>query len=166
MTRKIKLPIITVLLIGLIFHSCSNREGSDIDKIVEDYYQTYNTRQEIEEFILFYDESIVLEDIINGDRIAGKEALRNFFDWGNPNFKSLDTINLMVNEKIIKDNKAVIKGYSARFQWGGTEFGFMHFTTILTFNESGKIIKQVDWINYPSNLVDYDTRKNSNRWIK
>ena len=41
----------------------------------------------------------------------------------------------------------------------------MHFTSILYFNESGKITKQIDWINYPNNLLDNNSRANSNRWL-
>ena len=29
----------------------------------------------------------------------------------------------------------------------------------------GKIVRQVDWINYPSSLFDYSNRQNSNLWI-
>jgi len=31
---------------------------------------------------------------------------------------------------------------------------------------SNYTIKQVDWINYSTDLVNYDERKNSNKWIK
>ena len=41
----------------------------------------------------------------------------------------------------------------------------MHFMSMLEFNKAGKIIKQKDWINYPQNLIDYNNRKNSNKWI-
>ena len=157
---------ILYLLAGLLFISCSTERNSDIEGIIEDFYQTYNKRQEFERFINFYDEKIVLEDIINGDRIVGKKELKSFFDWSNPNFKSLDSVNLVINEKIIHKNKSVVKGYFTRFKWNETEFEAMHFTTILTFNESGKIVKQVDWINYPSTLINYHERKNSNKWIK
>ena len=58
------------------------------------------------------------------------------------------------------------KGYFTPFKWGNAEFEAMYFTTLLNFNEQGKIIKQVDWINYPSTLVDYDNRKNANEWIQ
>jgi hypothetical protein len=62
-------------------------------------------------------------------------------------------------------NKVVTTGHFTAFKWGELEIEAMQFTSILTFNSSGKIIKQVDWINYPSYLVDYNNRKNSNKWI-
>ena len=90
----------------------------------------------------------------------------NFLDWENTKFKILDGNSLIIIEKIIKENKAIVSGYFTKFQWGEHEFESMHFTTILTFNDSDKIIKQVDWINYPTDLVNYNERKNSNDWIK
>ncbi len=158
--------ILSYLLIGLIFSSCASKEINNIEKTVEDYYKVFNKRQDLDRFMSFYDESIVLEDMINGDRIVGKEALRNFFDWDNSDFKNLSANSLIVSEKITQENKAVVKGYFTRFKWNQTEFEAMHFTTILTFDESGEIVKQVDWINYPSTLVDYNKRSNSNKWIK
>ena len=158
--------VITVLLFGLLFNACSIDKDSAIERIVDDYYKIYNKRQDIDKFIGFYDNDILLEDIINGDRIEGKSDLKIFLNWGNLNFKILESNSLKITEKIIKGNKAVVKGYFTKFQWGQIEFGPMHFTTILTFNDSNKIIKQVDWINYPTGLVNYDERKNSNEWIK
>jgi len=165
MNKRMKLPLILCLIIGLIFHSCSSKEDS-IDKVVEDYYKTFNKRQDFKKFLSFYDEEIILEDIINGDRIIGKKELNNFFDWNNPNFKSLDSNSLIIEDKIIHHNTCVVKGYFSRFQWEQSEFEAMHFTTIITFNKSKKIVRQVDWINYPSTLVNYNERKNSNEWIE
>jgi len=158
--------VFTLLLFGLLFNACSIDKDRTIERIVDDYYKTYNKRQDIDKFIGFYDNGILLEDIINGDRIEGKSDLRNFLNWENPNFKILESNSLRITEKIIKKNKAVVKGYFTKFQWGDNEFESMHFTTVLTFNDSDKIIKQVDWINYPTELINYDKKKNSNEWIK
>ena len=157
--------IFALLMFGMLFSACSIDKDRTTERLVDDYYKTYNKRQDIDKFIGFYDNDILLEDIINGDRIQGKSDLRKFLDWGNPNLKILEINSLIITEKIIKGNKAVVKGYFTKFQWEESEFESMHFTTILTFNDSDKIIKQVDWINYPTNLVNYDEKKNSNEWI-
>jgi hypothetical protein len=134
--------------------------------IVSDFYKVYAQRSNFEQFLSYYSEDAILEDIINGDKIEGKAALKSFFDWSNPNFKKNKVTTLVVSEQIIDGNKAVVKGYFTPFQWGTASFEAMHFTTILTFNAAGKIIKQVDWINYPANLIDYSKRKNANEWIE
>ncbi|UII80182.1 nuclear transport factor 2 family protein [Flagellimonas sp. CMM7] len=152
-----------VILITTI--SCTTNDN-DISKTIEQYYKTYQERDDFEKFLGFYDEKIVLEDIINADRIEGKKALEDFFDWNNPEYKKIAANALVIYEQTIDGNRAVTSGHFTEFLWGEQKFEAMHFVTILTFNQSGKIIKQVDWINYPSNLIDYTKRKNSNEWIK
>ena len=154
-----------LLFLSALFFSCDEARLSQTEILVTEFYSVYSERQDFEKFIEFYNEDIVLEDIITGERIEGKENLKSFFDWNNPDFELLEKTSLVVSDIIIDRKKAVIKGYFTKFSWGGYEFDAMHFTTLLTFNESGKIIHQVDWINYPSSLVDYSKRKNSNTWI-
>lgn len=160
-----KFSLILFFLLTLIISACTDRDVV-LDKLVEAYYKVYNERQDDQKILSFYDENIILEDIINGDRLVGRQAVGDFFDWGNPNFIRLDSNILVIEEKVIQNDRAVIKGYFSRFQWGSSEFGPMYFTTILTFNKSKKIIHQIDWINYPSTLVNYNNRKDSNAWIK
>ena len=162
----LNLSLLVLLLISMICLSCESKQNAPSKSITDAFYQTYKERKDFEKFIDFYDEQIVLEDMINGDRMEGKKALRTFFDWENPNFECLSAHTLEIEEKIIQANQAVVKGYFSAFRWGTTQFEAMHFTTILTFNEAGKIVKQVDWINYPATLVAYSQRKNSNEWIK
>lgn len=113
----------------------------------------------------FYDEAIVLEDIINGDSIVGIQQLGAFFNWNRPGLARTNPA-LIIEDQIIDGNKVVTKGYFTPFKWQGQLFEAMYFVTFLYFNEEGKIYKQVDWINYPKILVDYANRKNANQWIK
>ena len=158
--------LIAYLFFGMIFYSCSSPKSKHIEHIVEEYYKVYSERQDFEQFLGFYDEHMILEDIIFGERIIGKAAFRDFFDWENPNFQLLGDSCLIVSEQIIHGNQAITKGYFTPFRWGEYECEAMHFTSILTFNEDGKIVKHLDWINYPAGLIDYDKRKNANKWIK
>ncbi len=158
----------SILGITLIFFllSCSEQSKPNIEGVVTDYYRTYQERTDFQKFLSYYDENIVLEDMILGERKIGKKAFQEFFDWENPAFSLKDTSCLYITHQIIKANEVVTQGYFTPFRWGNQEFEAMQFTSLLTFNEERKIIKQVDWINYPSNLVNYETRKNSNTWIK
>ena len=112
-----------------------------------------------------YDEQMILEDIILGEKMEGKKAFANFFDWNNPNFSKADSLTLIIEEQLFYNNQVMTKGYFTPFNWGDSTFEAMQFTTILTFNDQDKIIKHVDWINYPNNLIDYNKRKNANDWI-
>lgn len=154
------------ILVLLLLNSCVFQQHSNQKELVNAFYSVYNQRKDIASFLAFYDDSIVIEDIINGDRIEGKENLRKFFDWGNPDFECLEPSYLVIREQVIDEDKAVVRGYFSRFRWGMLEFERMHFTTILTFNEQQKIIYQTDWINYPSELINCEDRKNANDWLK
>ncbi|MDC6367029.1 MULTISPECIES: nuclear transport factor 2 family protein [Flavobacteriaceae] len=153
----------SIVLFTFVF-GCSNPKN--IKSTVDAYYETYRYRKDFEQLLSFYDDEIILEDYINGDRIEGKKALQDFLDWDNPNFKMIEPFALEISDQLIDGNKVVTKGYFSKFQWGEYEFGPMQFVTILTFNRNGKIIHHEDWINYPSNLIDYNTRVDSNDWIK
>ncbi len=160
---KLNVWFYSYILIAIVSCTPNSHNTSDIAK---EYYKTYQERNDFEKFLSFYDDNIVLEDIVNADSIVGKKALKEFLDWNNPSFQKVGNEALVIYEQIIEDNKVVTRGYFTEFLWGETKLEAMHFVTILTFNESGKIIKHIDWINYPSNLIDYNKRKNSNNWIK
>ena len=138
-----KIEVISLKLvfcfIVLIFLSCSTNSGRpQISKIVDEYYSVYKERDDFQKFLNFYDEEVILEDIISGDKIVRKKSLSNFFDWENPSFIKIDTATLVISDQIIQDTKVVTKGYFTKFKWNETTFEAMHFTTILIFNESGK----------------------------
>ncbi len=163
--KRIRTAFGFILLVLLSACGSVSQENKIKDTVAE-YYEVYQKREDFQQFLDFYSEDIILEDIITGDRKVGKEAFSNFFDWDNPNFEKVDSVALIVTEQFIDGNNAVTKGYFTPFKWGELEFEAMHFTTILIFDESGKIIKHVDWLNYPNNLLDYAKRKNSNDWIR
>ena len=158
--------VFSILFVFLLCAACSPLTEQPLQQLTRDFYSVYSERKDLDQFLSYYAEDAVLEDIINGDRIEGKEALRVFFDWSNPGFKALAKNTLVVEDIITSQNQAVVKGYFTPFGWGEETFEAMYFTTILTFNDADKISKQVDWINYPASLVDYTNRKNANDWIQ
>lgn len=162
---KIK-SIIFLFSIALTIFSCAKKNDNNIRTIVQDYCETYQERSDFEKFLSFYDENIILEDIMLGEKKMGKKALTSFFNWDDPNFKKKEAKSCIISNQIIEGNQVVIKGYFTPFAWGEQVFNAMHFTSFLTFNKTRKIVKQVDWINYPSNLLDYGNRKDSNEWIQ
>lgn len=153
-------------MISIILTVCVGCQQQDTTETLQVFYKTYSDRKDFEAFMAYYDEDAVLEDMVNGDKIIGKKSLRQFFDWHNPEYKPLEDESVVVTSTVVEGNRAVATGFYGRFQWGSNQFGRMQFTTILTFNEAGKIIKHIDWINYPSSLVDYNNRKDSNKWLE
>jgi hypoxanthine phosphoribosyltransferase len=154
------------LLFNATLFNCTPRSEVNIKGITTEFYEVYKARKEHKRFIEFYSDSVVLEDMVNGDRVVGKQALEKFFDWSNTDFQLVGSEALVVKDIFVTGHVAVIYGYFTPFKWGETTFEAMHFSTQLDFDKEGKIVKQVDWINYPSTLLDYSKRKNSNAWIK
>lgn len=154
---------LSLIILGLL--SCAKPEHS-IRPLVNEYYQVYAQRSDFDYFLSFYADSMELKDYVAGEHITGKTAFEEFIDWNNPDFSLIDSVALVIDNLILDGNKCVATGYFTPFRWGENEFSAMHFTTILTFNNDGKIILHEDWINYPNTLLDYQTRKNSNLWIE
>ncbi len=153
-----------VLAGGLM--SCENKTDLQKRELLASYYQLYNQHQDLDAFMTFYDDNIKYQDIVTGEQVIGKTQLKQFFDWKNPHFTALDSTVLLVEKILVDKDQVVVSGHFTKFEWAGQPYGPMHFTSIFTFNNSGKIIKQSDWINYPSTLLDYETRKNSNAWLQ
>jgi hypothetical protein len=42
----------------------------------------------------------------------------------------------------------VAQGYFKPFSYDGKSFGPWRFVIILEFNDDGKIVREIDWINY------------------
>ncbi|KAA3637617.1 MAG: nuclear transport factor 2 family protein, partial [Bacteroidetes bacterium] len=133
--------------------ACNPAEGPNVQNITSQYFQTYAERADFDKFLDFYADTLILEDMMMGERIEGKESLARFFDWENQLFSLKDSVALVVTDQIVEGHKSVTRGYFTPFTWAGTDVEPMHFTIILEFNDAGKIIKQTDWINYPAYMI-------------
>ena len=157
--------LVFILFISFLCSCASNDQRAELKDTVDQYYSNYQVRSEFDGFMDFYADSVQFEDIINGDRLSGKAAIREFFQWDNPEFKLLDSVAFIIEDQVVDQQKSITKGHFTPFEWSGTRYESMYFTSILEFNKDQKIVKHTDWINYPSNLVDYSKRKDSNKWI-
>lgn len=162
--RKWLAVIFSIIVLTTLACSKENPKES-IRSIAEAYYETHKVRKDFEGFLSYYDEQIVLEDIISGGQVEGKNNLKAFLNWDDKEFKLIDTVAIVLEDLVVDGNKVVAKGYYTPFLWGVSEFEAMYFMTILYFNEDQKIVRQIDWINYPNSLFDFENRKNANEWI-
>lgn len=155
-----------IYLFIILFSQISCISKNEIENSVEEYIAIYQQRDDFESFLKLYDDHIILEDMISGNHLEGKLALKEFFNWSNQKFKKLNDKTFIVNDLIINNNTAVINGYFTPFAWDSIRVEAMQFTTILRFNDEWKIINHTDWINYPNYIIDYAERSNSNDWLK
>lgn len=146
-----KLKITTVLLFALF-----NLQAQSIQKVVKDYIETYRERNDWEKFLSFYDDSLYMKDISLGYECKSLQAFKEFYDWPNPNFKKVtpDTKTFEVEGLIIKRNTAIIRGYFNSFYWKEQKMNWPEgFTIWLYFDKNKKIIKQLDYLHYPSEIM-------------
>ena len=158
--------VLWIMLFYSFFYGCTVREEEhNFKNDTIHFFELYAQREDSEAFLDCYADSILFEDIMLGEQLKGKEALNTFFDWNAEGYEMLEDKCLSVSEILIDDSIACVSGVFLPFSWEGTSYSSMHFLIKLHFDDAGKICKQTDWINYPSNLLDYQNRKDSNRWI-
>ncbi len=155
--------LLVLVSLGLLI-GCKT-ERSEIDGQVSEFVALYEERTDFEGFLNLYAEDMILEDMVGGYLIKGKAQFAEFFNWSDERFKKTDAPTIVVNHRIVNQRKAVLQGYFTPFSWDGQKVESMQFTTILFFDDQGKIEKHVDWINYPIYLIDYSKRTNSNDWL-
>lgn len=144
-----------LLFFILILSGCSNSVNiSNKNTFIshaDAYFNTYAQRQNFTQFIEFYAEDAVLEDMVFGHKAQGKDQITAFFNWSAGNFAVLDDqLVLVVEDKIVDSTTrtVVARGVFNRFNYASRELGPWRFLIVLKFDEKGKIIYQQDWINY------------------
>lgn len=112
------------------------------------FFKTYSKRQDFDAFLAFYSESIVLEDLVYGERVQGKSALKGFYRWHSGEVELIGEQALEVKEQLFSGNQVVTRGIFLPFYFHGKKMGPWRFVIWQEFDERGRIVKQFDWINY------------------
>ena len=161
--------LLIILPVFLILFACDERseaipEPDYIEQTVK-FVSLYEAREDFDGFMRLYAEDAVLEDIIMGFRRKGKDSIRAFLSWDYEGFQKIGNKVMEVETMLVQGGQAVISGYFTPFMWEGKRYEAMQFTTILTFDSTGGIIRHVDWINYSQDLLPCDKRRDANEWI-
>ncbi len=144
------------LILGLYTTACTMQPNAsqeakqlNLKKITEHYFELYKERENFEEFMEFYDENAVLEDIVYGNYIESKSKIAAFLNWHDVNFSSGSVAQTLVIQKQVFDNNIVVtEGYFTPFAYAGSDMGPWRFVIWLEFDQNNKIVRHVDWINY------------------
>ncbi|WP_440055112.1 nuclear transport factor 2 family protein [Pseudoalteromonas sp. T1lg65] len=155
------------LLCLLFLNACISQTTPSVtwQTTAQRYFAIYAERQDFSTFMQFYAKDVQFEDMVYGHRASGIEALAKFFDWSAGNFvvvgkgPALHIVELLYDEE---SHTAVARGVFREFEFKGRKMGPWRFTTVLKFNEHGKITYQQDWINYTPKK-DFMTGQNLNR---
>jgi len=126
----------------------TNASEAQLREIAEQFFKTYSQRDNFDSFLNHYSDAIVLEDLVYGERVEGKEAVRGFYRWDSPEVELIDQKALTVLEQIISGSHVVTRGVFLPFYYHGQKMGPWRFVIWQEFDDQGLIIKQFDWINY------------------
>lgn len=135
----------------------------DTRERAEAFFQVYAERSDFEAFLDFYAEDAVVEDIVNGDLIAGRDAIRTFFDWSNPRVVQTRDQALVLSSLAVEGRSAVARGHFTEFLYDGKPLGPWRFVIVLELGAAGKIRRQEDFINYPESLLDPERQSSNER---
>ena len=143
--RKITLALLCLLAIAQPL----NAAIPDIRARAGEYFSAYSERRDFDRFMSFYADNATLEDMVYGSELAGKAAIRDFFNWPEGSFRLTrgDRV-LVVQKQVVEGNTVVTEGYFNAFEYQGQPLGPWRFVIWLEFDKQGKISRQVDWINY------------------
>ena len=146
--RRILLVLVIVLTVSgcaVVVKSGPSNKSADI---AESFFDVYAKRQDIDTLMTFYADNIVLRDMVYGDEVKGKDAVKGFLRWGDTSVELMQSQSLVVTEQVANGAHVITRGYFLPFKYHGQDLGPWHFVIWQTFNAQGLITHQTDWINY------------------
>ncbi len=125
------------------------------------FFDTYAERSDWEKFCSFYREDMQFHDVILQLHLDSLWQLKRFYQWDSEGdqFQKLspDQEHLAVESLVANDSVAVARGRVNPFYYSGhlidVEWG-MDFTIWLHFDDSLRITKQIDWMEYDPAVLE------------
>ncbi|MEM1207428.1 MAG: nuclear transport factor 2 family protein [Acidobacteriota bacterium] len=141
---------IFVVIVSLLLSACASMPTPpSAEDVVRSYFEIYKERSDFDRFMDFYADGASLTDVVYGNELQGKDAIRSFFDWNRGDFKVATPGPILTVEQHIASGDVVItRGVFEPFEFGGQALGPWRFIIVQELNAEGKIIRQEDWINY------------------
>lgn len=151
---------LNLIIVFFIILSCEQKPGHpDVKQIASDYFNTYAERTDWDKFLSYYDGDLQFEDIISQQKLSGIQQFREFYNWPDTGYRKHPDYPraLELDKLIINDKAAIGKGRFLPFYWYGKMWDMTQegeFIIWLEFNEEGKITRQIDWIEYPGEILE------------
>lgn len=129
--------------------------ASLVDAAIDRFIGLYAARRDMQAFASQFRDDGVLVDTLLGLRFVGPAAIAGFYDWDAPGFELVDPSGpvLRVDARTIDGPRAALRGQFLPFRWQGASYGATDFVILLTFDATGRITRQEDWIAYPRGLL-------------
>ena len=152
---------VVFLLLQLIFLiSCQKEVSTEqpIKDLATTFFEHYAERSDWQGFLDLYSDSVYFQDVIFRMELNGKTAFKTFYNWPDSNFMKHPEYpeTLVLEDLAVNDSSAVGRGYFTPFYYGGMLYDDaknMRFTMWLYFDQQGKIIRHIDFIEYPPSFL-------------
>ena len=154
------LNVMKWLFLSFIFLSgCTSNinEKNSVETLANSFFEHYAIRSDWKGFQALYADDMVFEDVIYRLKFDKTEFLQ-FYNWPDTAFSKHPDFpaTLVLEELALTDSSAIGRGVFNPFYYGGKLFSLDHkwrFNMSLQFNDEGKIIKHIDFIEYPPEFL-------------
>lgn len=142
-----------VILLLIILSACTTEKPNRAEDAANEFFDMYQARDDWQGFQGLYADDLVFEDVIY--RLTfGKQEFIDFYNWPDTAFSKHPDFpaTLVLEELALTDSSAIGRGYFNPFYYSGVLLSFDHrwrFNIALEFNSNGKIIRHIDFIEYP-----------------
>lgn len=139
-----------VLLFGLfVFLMACSKENKQMG-LAERFFEIYSKRGEIDQMLSFYADDFQYENIgFESETDDPKFLYEKFYGWSDKAFQYESEKTVEVDEIVVGEKSIVAKGTTKNYTYNGKAVEGTRFVIWLELDESGKIVQQTDWFDYP-----------------
>ncbi len=120
------------------------------------YFEVYQQREDWDSLLTFYREDIYFKDANLNFEAEGIEAFKDFYNWPDTSFRKIvsDQKHLVLQTMLVQDSVVVGQGRLSPFFWHNELQEWPEdFTIWLYFDQDMKIYRQIDWVRYPTWMI-------------
>lgn len=126
-----------------------------LEAITNAYFMAYNAH-DVEQILRFYTDQTVLIDVHLDHQLSGKANFRKVADqMFNGDSDLYEDLRFKIFGMEQDGYMMTVKGEMQNLRWNPGYLENWKFTSRIYFNEEGKIIKQEDEVDYPSDVKTY-----------
>ena len=141
-----------------IMPSGTGRQVGGIDSLARVYFGHYRTRADWDGYLQLFADDMHFQDVILRLDLEGKDAFADFYNWPDtglvkhPDYPEV----LVLTDLATTDSTAIGMGHFNPFYYNGRLYAdqeHMRFCIQLTYSPTGLITRQVDFIEYPPEVM-------------
>lgn len=130
-----------------------------IYKQAEQFFRIYEARDDWQAFLDLYHSDVLFQDIILRREYRGIDAFAAFYNWPDPKLRKHPAYTkvLVLEDLAVTDSTAAGRGFFTPFYYDGIlydDVDHMRFVIWITLNEEGLIKRQIDFIEYPPEMLN------------